>query len=1084
MLITSPLELGLESNCRSNKDKAMQQSISNISHFPCGTCDVSVSWSEKGVACDTCGLWFHARCQSINSADYSELHDEEIKWHCAICGNPNSDTVFDLHGVDWSYQSIMTDSSYDPLQDSCKTPTESEFRPFHSSTPTRANQQNKRLKRPLRILNINFQSCSGKRAETLILLDSTKPDIILATETWLNENITNQEVIPEDYSVYRRDRNTRGGGVLIAVRKDLKSYAVPELSTDCEIVWAAVRLTGRKTLYLCSYYRPHASDEMGLIKLEESLDRASSISDAYFVIGGDFNLPDWDWKEMSLKPEPCYPRLHKQFVDCTYDHNLEQMVLEPTRGENTLDLILTNYPQMVPRVEVIPGLSDHSIVYCEFAIHPVRSQQVPRSIPLYDKADWQEMKAAMLSLYQELEKENGSLTTDELWVKFRDGLNDAVKTFVPHKAARLKTRKPWISSEIRKMMKRRDRVYKRMKKSGSEELKKELQLLRRTIQRMTRRSYWQYIEKLVIPEEENNGVQKTEKPFYNYIKHQKSSSSRVAPLKVNGRLIHDPKEQAQALNHQFQSVFGDGDEFTEEEFNARCRPSIPDIDLPSILDNIEVSEDGVRKLLRELIPHKACGPDKVHPRVLKELADEVAPILTMIYKSSLKTGLVPSDWRTANVAPIFKKGEHYDPANYRPVSLTSVPCKILEHIITSALTRHMEGNGILCPEQHGFRKTRSCETQLLEFTGELFETMEGGNQADILILDFAKAFDRVNHSLLIHKLQHYGIRGKVKAWIQAYLKDRQQTVLVNGANSEMVTVKSGVPQGSVIGPILFLAYVNDLPSQLTSPARLFADDTAVYRLAATTEDHSQLQQDLQRLEEWELCWDMQFHPAKCVVLHVTRKRTVAEHQYQLHGQTLQTVSSAKYLGITLTSNLSWDSHIGEVCTKANRALGFLRRNLKVASTRVKCTAYKAFVRPTMEYACTVWDPYTQANINALEAVQRRAARFILNRHKRVDSVTAMLTKLQLLPLSHRRKVARLAMMWKITRGDAAIDRRLLVTATRQQRGHEHQYQRIHCRTQYRQQSFLPRTVRDWNDLPSRTVATDTLDAFKAGVPSQ
>ena len=416
------------------------------------------------------------------------------------------------------------------------------------------------------------------------------------------------------------------------------------------------------------------------------------------------------------------------------------------------------------------------------------------------------------------------------------------------------------------------------------------------------------------------------------------------------------------------------------------------------------------------------------------------------------------------------------------MSLTSVPCKILEHIITSAIAHHLETNNILCPEQHGFRKSRSCETQLLDLTGELFETVENGQQADIVVLDFAKAFDKVSHSLLTHKLSSYGVRGKVNAWIQSFLEDRKQAVLVNGEKSDMVAVRSGVPQGSVIGPLLFLAYINDLPQQLKSPARLFADDTLVYRLSASEEDQNALQDDLLQLEKWEKCWDMEFHPAKCVVLHATKKRATKAKLYSLHGQTLKSVSSAKYLGVTLASDLCWDNHITNICSKANRTLGFLRRNLKVGSTKLKATAYKTLVRPILEYASTVWDPHTQTNVGRLEAVQRRAARYTLNRYKQTESVSAMLDNLQWPTLTHRRKVARLSMLKKMTRNEAIVSKKLLIPTTRQQRGHEQQFQTIHCRTLYRQQSFLPRTIKDWNSLPPDTIAADSLDAFKARVP--
>ena len=913
--------------------------------------------------------------------------------------------------------------------------------------------------------------------------------MILGCETWLDKDISDNEVIPEMYTLYRRDRNKHGGGVLIAVRTNLKSFIVPELSTECEVIWVGVKLLGRKTLYLCSFYRPKTSDEPSLHKLGESLDRAAQIPNAYILMGGDFNFPGWEWETLTLKPGTKNIELHNKFKDMLHDHNLHQLVLETTRTDkkkgtsNTLDLLITNCPHLVPRVEVIPGLSDHDIPYCEFAINPPRIKQAPRLIPLYDKADLGIMRNDMKDLFKELDRDKDHLTTEEIWTRFKDTLTASALANVPLKKARTKTSKSWITAEIRKVAKRHERVYKKKKKQSLPELEDEQKQLRRQKQRMVRRSYWDYVNRTLTKDSEpsNDSKARPNKKYYSFIKHQRSSNCGVAPLKVDGQLVTDPTAKAETLNKQFQSVFSEGREYTDEEFDAKCKMNN---NTPGkILSEIKVNEGGIKKLLAKLNPHKAVGPDKISPRILRDLAEEIAPILTILYQSSLDTGQVPSDWRNANVAPIFKKGEHYDPANYRPVSLTSIPCKILEHVIVSALMSHLEKENILRTEQHGFRKYRSCETQLLNFTDELFTTIEKGNQADVIIMDFAKAFDKVNHSLLIHKLKHYGVQGQVLEWIAAFLKNRQQSVVVDGATSSPVSVQSGVPQGSVLGPTLFLAYINDLPEDLSSLTKLFADDTAVYRLKATPTDINLLQEDLQKLETWEQSWDMSFHPGKCTTLPVTRARNPKRNNYSLHEHTLEIVHNSKYLGVTLTSDLTWDMHINSICAKANKSLGFLRRNLKIPAISLKESAYKTFVRPILEYACTVWDPHTQDNINKLEAVQRRAARFVVNRYHNTSSVTDMIKQLQWPTLQHRRKVARLAMLRKIIKNEAVVNKDCIQTAPpRQRRKHSQQLKQIQCRTAYRQNSFYPRTIREWNDLPEAAVAADTLDTFKARVP--
>lgn len=436
------------------------------------------------------------------------------------------------------------------------------------------------------------------------------------------------------------------------------------------------------------------------------------------------------------------------------------------------------------------------------------------------------------------------------------------------------------------------------------------------------------------------------------------------------------------------------------------------------------------------------------------------------------------------MTPVFKKGEHYDPGNYRPVSLTCIACKIMEHIIASELMNHLDDNNILHDSQHGFRKLRSCETQLLELTEELTERTENGKQTDILVMDFSKAFDRVNHSLLLHKLTRYGVTGTTAAWIASFLQDRRQSVVVNGCKSSFVNVKSGVPQGSVLGPSLFLVYINDLPNALTSQARLFADDTAVYRMVTNDEEQNDLQQDLQRLEVWENSWDMKFHPTKCCALSVTRRNTTIQSQYRIHDHVLEKVNNVKYLGVTIQQNMNWDGHVNAVYNKANKTLGFLRRNLKISSRTIKDRAYKAFVRPVLEYASSVWDPSAQKFVDKLESIQRRAARFVMNNYERTSSVTDMLHTLGWQSLEQRRKISRLSMMFKV-KNDLAhcpiIKSKLHPLPSRQRRSHSKQYQLVQCRTLYRASSFLPRTVKDWNNLSEGTVAATTLGTFVSGV---
>ena len=395
------------------------------------------------------------------------------------------------------------------------------------------------------------------------------------------------------------------------------------------------------------------------------------------------------------------------------------------------------------------------------------------------------------------------------------------------------------------------------------------------------------------------------------------------------------------------------------------------------MESITVSTNGIAKLLKDLNPHKAVGPDQIKPLVLQKLRDVIAPILQVIFQRSLNTGRVPKDWSIAFVCPLFKKGDSSLASNYRPISLTSILCKVLEHVVKTNIVSHMDKYNLLYDLQQGFRSKRSCVTQLVTLIEDLMRNSIAGNQTDLVLLDLSKAFDKVSHQKLLLKLHRYGIRGPTLKWFQAFLSDRTQTVVIDNEKSATVPVTSGVPQGSVLGPILFLIYINDLPDKTRSKVRLFADDTAIYLAVSNLEDAQILQQDLDHPHLLELDWDMEFNPSKCVVIHIIRSRTPVPSQYLLHGQVLESVAGSKYLGVEISSNLSFNGHIQNITTSASRSLGFLKRNIRSKNPELREMAYKTLVRPLIEYSSSVWSPYTKSNIARLEMVQRRATRWTL-----------------------------------------------------------------------------------------------------------
>ena len=344
---------------------------------------------------------------------------------------------------------------------------------------------------------------------------------------------------------------------------------------------------------------------------------------------------------------------------------------------------------------------------------------------------------------------------------------------------------------------------------------------------------------------------------------------------------------------------------------------------------------------------------------------------------------------------------------------------------------------------------------------DLARNLSAGKQTDLTLLDFSKAFDKVNHSKLLWKLHQYGIIGNALNWIRAFLGNRSQTVVLDGEESGSVPVTSGVPQGSVLGLILFLVYINNLPDELASKVRLFADGTAVY---LTIDDSNMLQQYLNRLSVWDSRWDIEFDPSKCQVVQVTTSRKASNSSYILHGHVLEVVSCARYLRVDISNGLSWNSHIDRITSKANSTLGFIKRNIKTKNVRVRETAYNTLVRPQLEYAAAIWDPHTKQKIIHFEKFQHRAVMWTTSNYDYRSSVTAILQSLGWRTLEQRRADARLCLFYKIVYGLVAVPLPVYIQPPNRLSQHCHSmtFTQIHTSKDFYKYSFYPLAIVQWN----------------------
>ena len=467
--------------------------------------------------------------------------------------------------------------------------------------------------------------------------------------------------------------------------------------------------------------------------------------------------------------------------------------------------------------------------------------------------------------------------------------------------------------------------------------------------------------------------------------------------------------------------------------------------------------------------------------MLKELADFISVPIAILLNKTIQEGEIPDDWKKANVSAIFKKGAKGLAENYRPISLTSLVCKLMETFVKDAILTHLLENNLLSPKQFGFLSGRCTTTQLLNYLDKCMGKMVNGEVVDCIYLDFAKAFDTVPHKRLLNKLKAYGITGAMLTWIQAFLTGRTHTVVVNGVSSETNAVISGIPQGSVLGPILFIVYINDILDNIKSDGFLFADDTKILRSIRTKDDAVALQSDIDALEEWSNKWLLRFNPKKCHVLSLGKiENTMYTMRYQVYGSEMEHVFEEKDLGVIVDSQLTFEEHITAKVKVANAMVGLIRRSFSFLSCHLFRKLYLALVRPHLEYAQVVWSPHTKKLINMIENVQIRAT-------KLVDGLSnldypARLQKLNLPTLKHRRERGAMIEMYKHFN---LYSRETLSEAfqPRERFTRPHNQQLIERApkdgtTGVQTNSFYYRNARTWNELPADVVNAVSLNSFK------
>ena len=777
---------------------------------------------------------------------------------------------------------------------------------------------------------LNARSIINKKTELNIMVDDIKPHIIGITESWANNDITDAELGLEGYVMFRKDRmGRRGGGVLLYIKESIPAYEVQlQEEADCkEALWCNL-VTGHTTVTIGVVYRcPNIT-----IQNNEKIHKAiSEVSKGDCIIMGDFNHGNIKWdSQQSTGVED------QKFLCLVQDNFLTQHVLEPTRAARVLDIVLSSHKEFVDNVVIQEplGRSDHNQLHFNINIKSDKTK-VKQCRRDFRRGNYDEIRKS-LALIDWNDKMNNKTAT-ECWNIVRGELDSAIDGYVPMKKQGKRSKKKHLSKEAFRKIRYKQNMWRVYKHTGTD---KDYDAYKEALNAATnevRKSKRNFEHKLA------QNIKSDSKSFYAYVRSKQNVRDKVGPLVDNaGNIITQGFLMAEELNMHFSSVFTREDTSSIPVPETKFKGSEGER-----LGQLVVTPEVVVSKINNMKENKSPGVDGISPKILKETVEQISTPLAHLFNMSLKEGIVPFEWKEANIIPLFKKGSRNKSVNYRPVSLTSVICKLLETIIRDHMMDFLIKHKLINPSQHGFLKAKSCITNLLCFLEEITKWVVDGSPVDVIYLDFQKAFDKVPHQRLISKLKSHGMGNSIINWIEQWLKDRRQRVVVDGDVSSWKSVLSGVQQGSVLGPILFLVYINDLEEGVTGKILKFADDTKLFRKVKEIGDKQNLQDDIDKLVKWSEKWQMLFNFGKCKCLHTGSGNTGMN--YEMGGTILSKSVKEKDLGVTMNANMKVSEQCRIAASKGNQVLGMIRRNITYKEKSLIIPLYKAIVRPHLEY---------------------------------------------------------------------------------------------------------------------------------------
>ena len=1048
--------------------------------YPCTRCDKGVTARSKAISCDSCDRWTHVKCSNmISVAKYDEIvkNDEDFNYVCNTC--IQDELPLGLIQDDQTSPEVNPNTS--PLPE--VNPNISPLLDANVSDSTSYSQIFQ--KKGLHLLHINIRSLRHKIGQLALLAQESKASIIAVTETWLDPSVTNREIAIDGYNTVRKDRSSHGGGVCLYIKTSLAYNTRPDLDNNLEATWIDLLLKKTKPILIGCIYRPPQQRDF-FDPFEQLVSNLPT--DSEIIILGDTNI--------NLLNTNCTTA--RQFKNILRSNGLKQLITEPTRktvhSSSLIDHIIVSQPSKICVNGVLPvGLSDHCAVFCTRKLVKVCTNRENiinvRSLRKYSRE-------ALNEAIQLHDWDNvlNCKDTNLAWNNFVKNFSAIIDKIAPVRKRKIKTRtQPWITPDIIEGIHQRDKLLRRFHRLRDNDSYAIFCAKRNEVQQLVKKAKKDYIL------EQTEANKRDSKKLWNTLKSigysNKNSQKEPMVLKIDDNICFDPVAIAEHVNHFFINIAQNivqalphvVDSFSA--FSESTKTFYRKLGVrPGAYVLKEVSPSFINKHLKSLNPNKSTGLDNIGPRFLCDGADSLTSIITYIVNLSIKSKIVPDCVKTAKVTPIHKKNDKLEVGNYRPISILPALSKTLEKAIHAQIDEHCKRNNLYYQLQSGFRTNYSTSTCLTYLHDHIRTEIANGKYVGLVMLDVQKAFDSVNHDSLCEKVNLAGIEPH---WFKSYLEERKQTVLVNDTFSSCQTIKTGVPQGSILGPWCYLLYCNDMPRCVKNcKIVLYADDTILITSNKDlAEVKRELSEDMSNCFHWLTNNGLAMHKGKTEALIISSKRKRHNtHNFTItfEDQTIRPSPVVKYLGLQINNNLSGDEIAQSIISKANGRLKFLYRHRELLNFKTRKTLSQALILSHLDYATGAWyAALSKKYKDALQVTQNKVVRFVLELGPREHIGQTELDRAGFLSVQDRATQLILHTMYDVYRGTAPD---YLCNSFKKNRSRYVTRSNQNCFEIPRskgcsEHNFSTIGAIFWNKLPLNTKIIQTKQAFKKAVKS-